>query len=74
MLVAPLPKLGKKIALEVWTADQSKLPATNTSGYQGEGRLALCTSFDEKAFKSFRDAYRGKGPEHFPLSALAPGS
>ena len=36
--------------------------------------LATCTRFDEGAFKSFRDAYRGKGPERIPLSQLTPGS
>jgi hypothetical protein len=35
--------------------------------------LATCTSFDEKAFKAFRDEYRYHGPEHFPPSALEPG-
>jgi len=74
MLMAPLPKLGSKIALEAWTADLSKLPAGVSTGYQGEGRLAFCGSYDAKAFKTFRDAYRGKGPERFPMSALAPGS
>lgn len=56
MLMAPLPKLGDKIALTAWT------------------HLATCRSFDEGAFKAFRDAYRTKGPERFPLSALQPGS
>jgi uncharacterized protein DUF3105 len=73
MLMAPLPALGKKIALEAWTADQGKLSDSTSGGYQGDARLALCTSFDEKAYKSFRSAYRGKGPERFPMSALAPG-
>jgi Protein of unknown function (DUF3105) len=35
--------------------------------------LATCTSFDEKAFKAFRDEYRYHGPEHFPPSDLEPG-
>ena len=56
MLLAPLPKLGRKIALTAWT------------------RLATCTRFDEKAYAAFRDAFRGKGPERFPVSALTPGS
>lgn len=37
-------------------------------------RLATCTRYDEGAFSAFRDAYRGKGPERFPVSALTPGS
>ena len=56
MLLAPLPKLGNKIALTAWT------------------RLATCTRFDEKAYALFRDAFRGHGPEPFPVSILKPGS
>ncbi len=56
MLLAPLPKLGAKIALTAWT------------------RLATCTRYDKKAFDAFRDAFRGKGPERYPVSALTPGS
>jgi hypothetical protein len=35
--------------------------------------LAKCTRFDEGAFKAFRDAYRGKGPEPFKTEDLRPG-
>jgi hypothetical protein len=56
MLLAPLPKLGGKVALTAWT------------------RLATCTRFDEKAYTSFRDAFRGKGPERFPVNTLKPGT
>jgi len=56
MLMAPLPRLGDKIAMTAWT------------------HLARCRRFDESAFKAFRDAYRAKGPERFPLSALQPGA
>lgn len=56
MLMAPLPKLGDKIALTAWT------------------HLAICPRFDESAVKAFRDAYRAKGPERFPLSVLTPGA
>ena len=56
MLLAPLPKLGSKIALTAWT------------------RLATCSRFSERAFTAFRDTFRGKGPERFPVSALTPGS
>jgi hypothetical protein len=56
MVLAPLPRLGDKIALTAWR------------------HLSSCTSFDEGAFKSFRDAYRAKGPEPFRLQDLAPGS
>ena len=36
--------------------------------------LATCTNVDEPAYKQFRDAYRGKGPERFKLDDLQPGS
>ncbi len=37
--------------------------------------LMTCSrGFSEQAFTSFRDAYRGKGPEGFPVSALKPGT
>ena len=39
----------------------------------GQNVIATCPHFNEKAFTAFRDAFRGKGPERFPLSALAPG-
>ncbi len=56
MLLAPLPKLGAKIAISAWT------------------QLATCARFDEKAYAAFRDAFRGHGPERFPVSSLTPGS
>lgn len=56
MLLAPLPKLGAKIALTAWT------------------RLAICGRFTAAGFKAFRDAYRGNGPERFPVNSLTPGT
>lgn len=56
LLLAPLPKLGAKIALTAWT------------------HLGVCSRYNATAFKAFRDAYRGKGPERFPVSSLTPGS
>jgi len=71
MVGTPYPKLGNKIALTAWTGDPARY---YRKGYYGIGHLAVCGKFDEKAFKTFRDAYRGKGPEGIPLSADAPGS
>lgn len=65
-LLAPLPSLGSKIALGVWT--------TSSSQDSGTGRLAMCTAFDEKAYSAFFDAYQFHGPERFPAGALTPGS
>ena len=36
-------------------------------------RLGKCTKFDEDAYTTFRDAFRGKGPERFSLDDLQPG-
>ena len=65
MIGTPYPSLGDKIALTAWTS-----PAGGT----GQGRVAVCGSFDEKAFTAFRDAFRGKGPERFPVDSMTPGA
>ena len=68
MILAPLPRLGNRITMAAWTT-----PGLRGTG-RGEGRLATCTEFDQKAFEAFRDEYRGKGPERLPVSALQPGT
>jgi hypothetical protein len=65
MLGTPYPTLGNKIALTAWTAKEGGL---------GQGRVAVCGSYDEKAFTAFRDAFRGKGPERYPMDTLTPGA
>ena len=71
MLGTPYPSLGNKIALTAWTGD----PATYiVKGDHGIGRIAICPRYDAKAFRAFRAAYRGKGPEGVPTSANTPGS
>ena len=67
-LLAPLPSLGSKIALGVWTTSSPSKPDTGTA------YLAKCTTFDEKAYAAFFNAYQFKGPERFPMVSLAPGS
>ena len=66
MLAFPLARLGNKIALVAWTQKPSEV--------RGQGRVAECTRFDQSAFKAFRDAFRGKGPERFPVDRLRPGT
>jgi Protein of unknown function (DUF3105) len=70
MVGTPLAGLDGKIALTAWTGDPTKY----YRGNYGTGHLAVCRRFDEKAFATFRDAFRGKGPEGIPLSSDAPGS
>ena len=66
-LLAPLPSLGSKIALGVWTTSAS-------SPNSGTAYLVKCDGFDQKAYAAFFDAYQFKGPERFPASSLTPGS
>jgi hypothetical protein len=71
ILGTPYPTLGNKIALTAWTGN----PATYyVKGDYGIGHIAICPGYDATAFKAFRDAYRGKGPEGVPMSANTPGS
>jgi hypothetical protein len=81
MLATPLPGYGKKIALTAWTGNpQTYFQKVNGKIDYGEGHLAVCPGFNEKAFTAFRDAYRAKGPEpyvdggHIPPSANQPGT
>jgi hypothetical protein len=66
-LLSPLPALGSKIALGVWTA-----PANSPNS--GTVHLAKCTSFNDAAYAAFFKAFQFQGPERFPASALTPGS
>ena len=66
-LLAPLPSLGSKIALGVWTT-----PANSPNS--GTAYLAKCTSFDDAAYAAFFKAFQFKGPERFPASTLTPGT
>jgi Protein of unknown function (DUF3105) len=70
LLVAPMPGLGDTIALTAWTYDQGR---KNDRTYEGEGRLAKVTRFDDDAFSAFVDNFRGHGPELFPVENLEPG-
>jgi Protein of unknown function (DUF3105) len=63
MFGTPTAGLGDKIALTAWTGN----PAKYYRGSYGIGHVAICKRFDQKAFTTFRDAYRGHGPEGIPL-------
>jgi len=66
-ILAPLPRLGDKIALGVWTTPSS-------SPNSGTAYLAKCTKFDDAAYGAFFKAFQFKGPERFPASTLQPGT
>jgi hypothetical protein len=76
IVVAPLPALGKRIALTAWTAEYDGDPAADPSSRitHSEGRLAMCPTFDEDAFSTFRDDYRYNGVERFAPEHLQPGT
>ena len=69
MFGTPYASLGNKIALTAWTGN----PATYYRTSYGIGHIAVCPSYNAKAFTTFRDAYRGQGPEGIPLSDDEPG-
>jgi len=73
MFGTKFPSLGSKVAITAWTGN----PATyQQNGDFGKGHIAVCPTFTSKtesAFRTFRDAYRGHGPEGIPLSQDKPG-
>ena len=58
-----------KTYLTAWTVD-----IKNGSVTRGLNVIATCPHFKEKAFTAFRDEFRGKGPERFPVDSLKPGT
>jgi uncharacterized protein DUF3105 len=63
--------LGSKIAITAWSGDPDTY--TENDDY-GTGHVAVCQKFDEQAFTTFRDAFRGKGPEGVAVSMNQPGT
>ena len=60
---------GSKIYLTAWTVE-----IRNGNIENGKQVVAICPRFDLKAFRAFRDEFRGKGPERYPVSSLTPGT
>ncbi len=60
---------GSTLFLTAWT---TSIKGGNITG--GKNVIAACPHYDAKAFAAFRDEFRGKGPERFPVSGLTPGS
>jgi hypothetical protein len=70
MFGTPIAGLGDKVAITAWTGN----PATYyRNGDYGIGHLAICPGFNKAAFTTFRNAYRGNGPEGIPTSDDQPG-
>jgi hypothetical protein len=81
MLVTPIENTAQGVVYPKHAAPDSKLYLTawtvaikNGNLANGKNVIATCTHFDEKAFTAFRDEFRGKGPERFPVSSLTPGT
>jgi len=76
IVIAPFPELEPDvIALGAWwTSDQDNGAASDRVYESSLGQLAYCNAFDETAFSAFRDAFRGLGPEPFPVNLLEPGT
>jgi hypothetical protein len=63
----PHKPLRTRVALTAWTA-----PAAAPN--RGTAYVSICPRVVAGAFRTFRDAFRGKGPERFPVSSLRPGT
>jgi hypothetical protein len=80
LVLAPLPdvpeaaKYDDSIVLTAWVADREDPSDPAAKITKQTGKLAVCSTFDEGAFDDFVSDNRAKGPELFPLDALAPGS
>jgi hypothetical protein len=71
IVVAPLPALKDKVALEAWIAPDA---APGQTPGPGEGILATCPGFDKSVADEFTDSYGFRGPERAPRSSLTPGA
>jgi hypothetical protein len=71
LIIAPLPKLGKKVALAAWNAPAYKAGPRVDAGH---GYLMRCNGFDSGAFDRFLRDRQFKGGERFLPSLLVPGS
>ena len=60
---------GSKVYLTAWTVE-----IQDGNVVSGTNVVATCSRFGENAFKTFRDEFRGKGPERFPVGQLTPGT
>jgi hypothetical protein len=75
LVVAPFPRLGKKIALTAWNEPPYKGGQSEPGEADaGHGYVMTCTQWDADAAAEFRDKRRGKAGERFPVSGLVPGS
>ncbi len=80
VIVAPLPDTKKaaplagKITLAAWVAEREDDGDPTSRITKQEGKLAVCSRFDEDEFNAFLDSYRARGPELHTLDQMPPGS
>ena len=76
LVVAPYPKLGKKIALTAW--NEPRYPRNQGEPGDvdaGNGYVLTCTEWDADAAAEFRNERRNKSGERFPsVQDMAPGT
>ncbi|MFN2471818.1 MAG: DUF3105 domain-containing protein [Gaiellaceae bacterium] len=71
MIGTPVKGLGERVAITAWTGDPKRYGSEDN--YYGHGHVGVCPAYDESAFRTFRDEYRGKGPEGIPPEVNQPG-
>ena len=76
LVVAPYPKLGKKIALTAWNEPQYENNQSEPGEVDaGKGYVLTCAKWDSDAAAKFRDERRNKAGERYnSVSDMAPGS
>lgn len=79
LILAPLPDepeasdLQGSIVMTAWVAEREVADDPGAEITKQEGKLAVCSTFDEDAFDDFKDDYLASGPELFTLDQLMPG-
>ncbi|HEU5065433.1 MAG TPA: DUF3105 domain-containing protein [Gaiellaceae bacterium] len=76
LVVAPYPKLGKKIAFTAWNEPRYARNESEPGQVDaGDGHVMTCTEWDADAAKRFRDERRNKAGERYgSVQDMSPGS
>jgi Protein of unknown function (DUF3105) len=76
LVVAPYPRLAKKIALTAWNEPRYAQNESEPGDVDaGNGYVLTCTEWDADAAAEFRDKRRNKSGERFPsVEDMAPGT
>jgi Protein of unknown function (DUF3105) len=79
LILAPLPEddeaedLQGSIVMTAWVAEREVADDPGSEITKQEGKLAVCSTFDEDTFDDFKDDNVARGPELFSLDDLMPG-